>query len=148
MFIIGIDPGADGAATLSRPDRSIDVFRFKNKTKMDILECFEEWQTEWTDNRMCLCYLEKVHSMPGQGVSSTFKFGKGWGVLIGLLTALRIPYELVTPNKWQKYLGCQSKGDKNATKNKAQQLFPNIKIVHGNADSILIAEYGKRLLND
>jgi hypothetical protein len=38
-----------------------------------------------------------------------------------------------------------TKGDKNITKRKAQELFPEIKITHAIADSLLIAEYGRRL---
>ena len=93
----------------------------------------------------CFAYLEKVHAMPKQGVSSTFKFGLNYGFLIGCLTALRIPFEFVTPNTWQKALSCQSKGDKNVTKAKAQQLFPHLKIIHTIADALLIAEYGRRI---
>jgi hypothetical protein len=38
-----------------------------------------------------------------------------------------------------------TKGDKNITKRKAQELFPEIKITHAIADSLLIAEYGRRV---
>ena len=85
--------------------------------------------------------------MPKQGVSSTFKFGVGFGFLVGCLTALKIPFEFVTLQKWQKALSCQSHGDKNVTKQKAQQLFPQIKVIHANADALLIAEYGRRINN-
>jgi crossover junction endodeoxyribonuclease RuvC len=82
--------------------------------------------------------------MPKQGVSSTFKFGVNYGFLRGMLTAHKIPFEEVTPQKWQKAMGCLSKGNKNVTKAKAQQLFPNLKITHKVADALLIAEYCRR----
>ena len=47
--------------------------------------------------------------------------------------------------RWQKYLGCLTKGDKNVSKAKAQELFPDLKITHAIADSLLIAEYGRRV---
>lgn len=140
MNFIGIDPGGNGAAVLLYENKEVDIFRFKDKTYADIVECFEEWAT----GQELFAYLEKVHSMPKQGVSSTFKFGVHFGFLTGILITLRIPFEYVTPQKWQKFLGCQSKGDKNVTKAMAQRLFPNEKIVHGNADALLIAEYGRR----
>lgn len=146
--IIGIDPGADGSAVLIRTDNSVDILRFKKCTEKDIVDALFEWVDDGDLTHLTFCYLEKVHAMPKQGVSSTFKFGKSFGFLIGVLTALGIPYEFVTPNAWQKQLGCQSKGDKNVTKAKAQQLFPAEKIVHGNADALLIAEYGRRIHNN
>lgn len=38
--------------------------------------------------------------MPGQGVSSMFAFGKGFGIIIGILTANDIEINLVPPQKW------------------------------------------------
>jgi crossover junction endodeoxyribonuclease RuvC len=109
---------------------------------LEISEAFAEYNADEVTKPFA--YIEKAHSMPNQGVASSFKFGYGYGFLIGVLTALKIPYEMVTPNTWQKALSCQSKGDKNVTKAKAQQLFPNHTWIHSTADSVLIAEYGRR----
>jgi Holliday junction resolvasome RuvABC endonuclease subunit len=89
--------------------------------------------------------LEKVSAMPGQGVSSTFKFGASFGELKMALTAIYVPYTLVTPAKWQKSLGCMSRGDKNVTKTRAQQLYPTAKVTHATADALLMATYAKNL---
>jgi len=35
-------------------------------------------------------------------------------------------------------------GDKNVSKRRAQELFPEIKITHAIADALLIAEYARR----
>ena len=86
--------------------------------------------------------------MPKQGVASTFKFGQSFGFLQGILIAAEIPFELVTPQKWQRYLGCRTKGDKNITKARAQELFPDIKCTHAVSDALLIAEYGRRVRGD
>jgi len=147
MQIIGLDPGSHGAAVLLREDGSTDIARFDKLTQSDVVDTLSEWR--WGngpdyESVGCFAYLEKVHSMPKQGVASTFKFGLNYGFLIGCLTALKIPFEFVTPNTWQKALSCQSKGNKNVTKAKAQQLFPQLKIIHCIADALLIAEYGRR----
>ena len=139
MRIIGLDPGKNGAAALLRPDGSTDIAQFSKMTQADIADALREWAEEG-----CFAYLEKVHSTPQMGVVSSFTFGKGFGFLVGCLTVLKIPFEFVTPNTWQKALSCQSHGDKNVTKAKAQQLFPQLKIIHANADALLIAEYGRR----
>ena len=145
MYIIGLDPGANGAAVLLREDGTVDIAQFSKMTQADIAETLSEWTMDTETGYHA--YLEQVHAMPKQGVSSTFKFGMGFGFLVGCLTALKIPFEYVTPNTWQKYLSCQSKGDKNVTKQKAQQLFPNERVIHATADALLIAEFGRRINN-
>jgi hypothetical protein len=67
------------------------------------------------------------------------------GNLEAFLTAAGIPFERVTPTTWQKALGCLSKGDKNVTKRRAQELYPTIKVTHALADALLLATYGYRL---
>jgi Holliday junction resolvasome RuvABC endonuclease subunit len=76
------------------------------------------------------------------GVVSAFSFGNGFGHLEMALTAAGIPFTRVRPQVWQKALGCLTKGDKNVTKRKAQELFPSIKATHATADALLIAQYG------
>ena len=70
-------------------------------------------------------YLEAVSSSPQMGVVSAFSFGRGYGNLEMALTAAGIPFERVRPQVWQKALGCMTKGDKNVSKRKAQELFRN-----------------------
>ena len=111
------------------------------ETERDI---FEKLKFYRDNGGSCVAYIESVHSMPKQGVSSTFTFGRNYGFLRGCLCALEIPYHEVTPQKWQKALECLSHGDKNVTKARAQQLFPKLKITHAIADALLIAEYGRR----
>jgi hypothetical protein len=60
------------------------------------------------------------------------------------LVASGIPFERVTPAKWQRELGCLTKGDKNVTKRKAQELFPDVKVTHANADALLLATWRGR----
>jgi len=143
-IFIGIDPGKSGA--IAWLDRGCDMPEWVplKDTEYDIVN---ELRTLTFSDQNIFCVLEHVHSMPKQGVVSSFNFGANFGFLRGILTALDIPYERCVPAKWQKYLGCQTKGDKNVTKRKAQELFPEIakQITHGNADAILIAEYCRRV---
>jgi hypothetical protein len=60
------------------------------------------------------------------------------------LTAAGIPFERVRPQKWQQAMGCMTKGDKNVSKRRAQELYPQLKITHATADALLIATYGTR----
>jgi crossover junction endodeoxyribonuclease RuvC len=91
--------------------------------------------------------------MPQQGVSSVFTFGQNYGMLRGILAALKIRREFVTPSVWQKAMGCITRSGipktakKNFHKTKAQELFPGLKITHAIADALLICEFAKRSEN-
>lgn len=138
---IGVDPGASGAIACLSNEGSVEFIK-NDSTERDLAE----WLLDWN----CLeafGVIERVGAFPGQGVSSTFKFGQSYGFLRGLLIACRIPFEEVSPVKWQTAMGCRSGGDKNVTKARAQQLFPGVKITHANADAILIAEYCRRTMS-
>jgi crossover junction endodeoxyribonuclease RuvC len=139
MFYLGIDPGKTGGATLLDDKGDIVVkLAFTNKTDHDI----SEWIQEQTKDRKVIAYIERVGSMPKQGRTSIFTFGRGYGVLIGLLTGLKVSFDLVSPGVWQRRLGCLTHGDKNVTKTRAQRMYPNeTKITHATADSILIARF-------
>lgn len=138
MRVLGIDPGKSGGMALL--DSSADQ---PNYTKLSGTEADTAMFLRFAHVDFAL--IEKVHSMPKQGVSSTFTFGQSYGFLRGCLIALGIPFEEVTPRKWQAAMGCLSKGDKNVTKARAQQLFPSVKVTHAIADALLIAEYCRRM---
>ena len=139
MIFIGIDPGKSGGIAWVDPHKSVHAFKMPD-TERDIWDSIDALGHEGTT-----AFIERVSAMPKQGVSSTFKFGMNYGFLRACLIAAKIPFEEVTPGKWQRSLGCLSGGDKNVTKAKAQQIFPELKITHAIADALLIAEYGRRV---
>jgi len=139
--IIGIDPGASGGVACLTADGQVISVGKLDQTEADIVLMVQIMASLGP----CVAYLEAVHSMPAQGVASSFKFGQSFGFLRGCLAALHIRFELVTPQKWQKAMGCLTGGDKNISKAAAQRLFPDIKMTHALADALLIAEYGRRV---
>lgn len=97
-----------------------------------------------------VCVIESVHAMPGQGVTSMFTFGRGYGFLLGVLMSHSFKIVTVTPQRWQKELGLgKSEGDKPAWKRKlkakAEQLYPTAKVTLKTADALLMLECGKNL---
>lgn len=139
MVTIGIDPGkAGGIAFLDGNDA---VAFPMPETEAEILEVLRE--TYLDSPKFAL--LEFVRSSPQMGVKSAFTFGSGYGGLRMALVAAKIPFEEVTPGTWQKAMGCLSKGDKNVTKRRAMELFPQIKVTHAIADCLLIAEHCRRV---
>lgn len=144
-MIIGIDPGCGGAMVLLATEGAIvEAVPFGKATWADVARTLRETCSREKD----LAVIENVHSMPRQGVASTFKFGKAFGIMIGILTALEIRWELVVPGVWQRDMKCLSGGDKNVTKARAQMLFPRQKMTHAVADAFLIAEWARRKVRE
>lgn len=145
--VLGIDPGVGGACVFLENRHKL-VFHKNDCTEHDLSSFILDNASLST-----FAFIEKVHSMPKQGVATTFKFGDNNGFLRGLIVALDIPYELITPQKWQAYFGLLRKNKKesetakkNRHKARAQQLFPRLSITHKIADALLIAEFGRRVL--
>jgi crossover junction endodeoxyribonuclease RuvC len=67
--------------------------------------------------------VENVHAMPLQGLSSTFKFGMGVGIIHGVAGALRLPITLVTPRQWKAYHALTS--DKEQARQLAIRKWPD-----------------------
>ena len=149
MTVIGIDPGVNGGIAWITNGKA--CAEKMPDTLQDLWELIQDITTNGTtEERLskachgCKAYLEQVHSSPQMGVVSSFTFGNGFGHLEMALTAAGIHFERVRPQVWQKAMGCMTKGDKNVSKRKAQELFPSIKMNHYIADSLLIASYGAK----
>ena len=141
---IGIDPGASGAIAWI-DERGKSCVEKMPDTLQDLWELVVSISLNaGTGGLGVRAYLEAVSSSPQMGVVSSFSFGRGYGNLEMALTAAGIPFERVRPQVWQKELGCMTKGDKNVSKRKAQELFPSHKVTHATADALLIAHYGKK----
>lgn len=143
IFAIGVDPGKSGAIAWIDEAGAAGSEKLANMTDRDVFELLLDLRLAGNPQRV-RALLEEVHAMPRQGVSSTFKFGVSFGGLRMALTAASIPFELVTPAKWQQAMRCRSHGDKNITKARAQELFPGVKVTHANADALLLAELCRR----
>lgn len=145
MIFIGIDPGVGGGMAWLRPGgMAPDVGKvgLKDKTEADIASWLRVLPDDYGEGVFAV--IEKVSSSPQMGVVSAFTFGRSYGFLRGLLTAEGFPYVEVRPQAWQKAMGCLTKGDKNVSKAKAQQLYPGEKITHATADALLLATYCRR----
>ena len=98
-----------------------------------------------------LVILENVHSMPKQGVASSFSFGQGLGMWQGIIAAFGLPLEMPSPQRWKKEMLADQGKDKDASRFRAIQLFPSLADQlsrvkdDGRAEAILMAEFGRRL---
>lgn len=119
----------------------------------------------------CLVCLEKVGGFINAAVDGVqgprnvasghgmFAFGKNVGFLEGCLVGLNIDPVEVIPKRWQGMFGLKRErlGDgtnkkestshfKNRIKAKAQSLFPQLNVTLKTADSLLLAEYCRRMV--
>ena len=138
---IGIDPGIKGGIAFIYNDSY-----YVKATPSTVAGMADELiiLKQMGPNLSMYCAIELVHSFPGQGVASTFKFGMNYGEWLGILATLKIPYIQVTPHKWMKHYGSMPKDKKdrkNHLKHLGQQRFPNIKITLKTSDAILLANY-------
>lgn len=147
---LGIDPGASGGLAWVSASSSQAVAM--PKTERDVWDLFA-WKgaNGQLIGAASFAVIEAVHSFPGQGVASTFAFGRSYGFLRACLIAAEIPFEEVQPRVWQKVMGILKRDKdesktafKNRLKAKAQQLFPTEKVTLATSDALLLAEYCRR----
>ena len=139
VFYAGIDPGKSGAIVVINGAGEV-VHAAAMKDLDEVLYVLRRCKT-----LDAYVWLEKVHAMPGQGVTSMFTFGEYFGIWWAL-RALKIPHEFVLPFKWMRTLGIpkkkksESKPDfKRRLKEEAHRRFPDAKVTLQTADALLIA---------
>lgn len=161
MIYIGIDPGLSGAVgiisdyegagggvTVSVYDTP--TFKVDTKNKFNVT-AMSAMLKPFIGVETVLVVLELVHSMPKQGVASSFSFGEGLGMWKGIIGAYSLPLEMVSPQRWKKAMLADQGKEKDASRFKAMQIFPELteklsrKKDDGRAEAILMAEYGRRL---
>jgi Holliday junction resolvasome RuvABC endonuclease subunit len=143
--ILGVDPGVNGGiAWITDGKPCVEKMPDTLQDLWWLIESILAEHPPIYRAKDCKAYIEHVHSSPQMGVKSAFTFGQGYGRLEMVLTAAGIPFERVRPQAWQKALQCLTKGDKNVSKRRAQELYPQLKITHATADALLIATYGTK----
>lgn len=147
---LGIDPGKNGGVAFLDVDRC-EVHTEPYRDEALISVCMDARIRYGSGN--IVCCLEKVGAMPGQGVVSMFNFGQSVGYIKGVLEALGIPYQEISPQRWKKEFGLTS--DKTKSVEVCQNLFPDISLLatakckkahDGMAEALLMAEYARRKL--
>ena len=164
---VGIDPGSMGFVAVMYSNGDKDFLSIKDAGYTGVVEFLKDvFVTSCGD---VACCMEEVHAIMGSSAKSTFAFGRVNGVLIGILTALNIPYHLVQPKEWQgeiwinqdkEYKSRCSNGKsrrrvdtKKTSLNAGKRLFPQVDFRRtekckddddNKCDALLICEYGRR----
>lgn len=150
---LGIDPGAKGGIAVLNAGGVAEAWRYPG----DIPEAAELVRSIHLAAPIKLACIEKVGAMPrpaaggkvSMGAQSSFKFGANYGAWQGILSALGIPYVMVTPAKWQKALLDSGTGETKARSlNMARRLFPDVDMRFqaddGKADALHLARWAMR----
>lgn len=166
---VAIDPGVSGGIAYS-------VGGFVSVRPMpdpgDLVKFLRAIAAEVAQGTQGRAVMEEVGGYIGeaQPASSAFKFGMGYGFILGALQTLEFRIELVRPQAWQKIFALgkidrtfcpkgasdeQKKAVRVANgraklewkrklKDKAQQLFPGIDVTLKTCDALLLLEYARR----
>jgi Holliday junction resolvasome RuvABC endonuclease subunit len=144
VIVLGIDPGKSGAYAIYDTETT-RIFAADAPQVLNQIDpvTFAAELLKFVPDR---AVIERVHSMPKQGVASSFNFGLAYGVVLGIVAAMRVPTLHVAPTKWKKHFGLTS--DKEQSRNRALQLWPERadlfkrKKDDGRAEAALLAKYG------
>lgn len=151
MVYIGIDPGKTGGWAITHEDGHVDVYPWNDEI---FIACMQGLHMANPSGEGIICALEKVGSMPKQGVSSTFRFGEEYGLIQGVLKALNIPYQTIPPQTWKKEFSLLHQ-DKSKSVETAKRLFPGLNFLptercrkpsDGMCESALLMLYARRKL--
>lgn len=152
MALLACDIGLNGGLTFADVNgfhcfsMPLREERYGSKTRKTIDgEKIGEWLRQYDCE---FAYIEKVNAMPGQGVTSMFRFGEGKGIVYGACMAMRVPIVEIPSMTWKKYYNLGR--DKDESRQLAIKLFPNHKESFkrkkddGVAESALILEYARK----
>lgn len=150
-MIVSIDPGNSGGLAFlgTRGSRLLALH------SMPLRETLSAGHTRWMidgehiaqlirANQPVCAVVERVSSRPGQGVAGVFAFGRGFGVIEGVLESLAVPITYVAPQVWKRHHGL-IKQPKRASLELARKLYPEAEMPlvkhEGRAEAILIGLY-------
>ena len=146
MYYAGIDPGKSGAIAIMEDTKIILLHKFDKVVYLDAISFLSKAQEKTK------CAIEKVSSMPGQGVKSMFTFGENFGWIKGILDMGEISFQEIPPQKWKKEFSLTK--DKQRSIEVSRQLFPDIQLIpkgcrvpdNNLAEAAMLCEFARRKL--
>jgi len=157
MKYIGIDPGKTGSLAIIDIVKDIgNGMGAKGLSLFPVPIFNDDYDMRGMYNLLAsnkdnsFAVIERATAMPGQGTVSMFSFGRGYGLWLMALTVSEIPFQIVHSRVWTKTMLVGSVGEgKERGASVARNLFPQwqpkLKKELQYCDSILLAEYARRL---
>jgi len=174
MISIGIDPGLHGAVVVVDDNyklvgyydcpviKNVTTKKGKKSTKFEFAPAsMADLLRGIVGEYHCRvkAWLERAGAMPKQGLSSTFKTGRGFGLWEGILAGVGVVYDIIGPRVWSKVMfeGTPMGEPKQRSLTKCQRLYPDLPLTRprghvlsldGRSDAALIATYGMLQMRD
>lgn len=156
VVIIGVDPGKDGGIAVIDGDGVLVWAAPLNSHAPKLVASHLRYCANQYPG-LRYVFVEYVHAMPGQGVTSMFNMGRGLGVIHGVIEANMLQVVDVQPQLWQKHAGVKAETRierKRALCRKACELFDDkfrkssrATTPHsGMCDAALIAKFAREVL--
>lgn len=156
MKVLGVDPGVHGALVLLDTDTDLlvvedmPIVSVKRASRPGTHNLISEGHLAGLVSALSpdVAWIERVHAMPRQGVVSSFNFGLGFGQVLGVLAAIKVPFYLVSPGEWKRLFRLGA--DKQAARLLASRMFPDSAMKFsrvrddGRAEAALLAVFGAK----
>ena len=157
MNIVGIDPGNTGAIALLSPTNEVvkiwdmPILQDGKRKRVNaalLAEIFRDIMS-WCDFVPPRVFLEKVGVRPQEGAVGAFAFGRGVGLLEGVVVANRCRITEVAPNIWKAQMKLTG-ANKTASRAEVLRRYPTLAAElrrvkdDGRAEAILIALWGRK----
>jgi crossover junction endodeoxyribonuclease RuvC len=152
MMVLAFDPGIEGAYAwhygpgVTPLVDDLPVMGKGASRQLNVAELSADLRSLIrTHGRPVTAVIEAVHSMPKQGVSTTFKFGQALGSLHGICAALEIPILTVAPSAWKGAMKLDNEGE--TSRLKALRRWPGLnqalkfKKDHNKAEAALLGAW-------
>ena len=161
LTILGIDPGLTGACAVISIGYGgfklldvADIVSFyptpgkSKRRELDVHETVTAIRALKEKHAPHLCAIEYQQAFPGQGVSSTFKLGMCYGVLMGALKTMGMSYTTYRPTIWKTEI-VGAKCSKIESIAKCRELMDCGELIiksmhHNRAEAALVGVYSAR----
>lgn len=159
-YVLGIDPGKDGALALLSDD-ALFVYRMPvvrtvvGRGRRDRVDPHEVWALMLTFTYVDLVIIEGVGGRPKQSASAAFTFGFSTALPYMAAVACGLKIETVQPHVWKRWMKLPPKTDKQSLAEimqRAEERFPNERgqfytrrgrALDGCAEAALMAAWGR-----
>lgn len=164
MIYVGIDPGKSGAIAAIEGHNVVlceDVPTIPNGKGQEYnISAMSDLLRSIALKGEIYVAIERAQAMrkgkdKPQGVASMFNFGRGYGIWLGILGALGLPYETVRACDWTKTIlkGMPGKGKARSIQY-VMERFPEAELIpekcrkprDGRADAICLAKYAQMVV--
>lgn len=137
--VIGVDPGAKGAAVVIDKARNVTEIRFAKTDPYALADLFSF--TAFVHKPWAL--MELTHGRECDDVVGAYVFGRNAGRIEGILFSNNVPLDYVDPQEWKKHyslLAYEYDEGKRKARDKAQILFPGASPIIDTGDAYLLAD--------